>query len=274
MVFLKARDRIVWLVAVSALLSGAVSAGAVAVAGNGDIGGAFARDQLTIYGPAHAALSIALAVGGLLLLVLRQREAVAALLGTTGMCAAQLAGAGLVGYRRWPLYWGCCSSGAVTEQSRVRMLAVAMALACAVSAVACIVVLWRRFPVWQGWVAALAFPVALVVAVAVPRLMAGAWSDGRDLAAGALTYSLPFAAALASSALMGRFAALALAVAVACSAVMATVGQPFLESRLPFRDSVALVVAAAVAVAVSRLIPAGQRVGLESTPPTDRTPSP
>ena len=260
-------DRSVWLVGIAALLSGAVSAAVVSVDGKGEIGGVFAGEKLTIYGPAQAALAIALAVAGLLLLVTRRRVAVAALLGVAGLCAAQLAGTGLVARRRWPLYWGCCSPGNVTEEELVRALATGMAAACAVTAVACVVVLvWKRHLRWSGVGAAVAFPVALFVAIAGPRLVEGGWHDVPELAAWALMYSFPFAAGLAASALIQRLSALAVVGAVACSALVAKVGESFLElTQKGGADALALVVLAAVAVAASRLIAGDQRALAEST---------
>lgn len=262
------RDHRVWQVGIGALLSGAVSAVVVAVDGKGQIGGAFAGKQPTIYGPAQAALAVALVVAGLLLLRTRSRVAVAALLGVIGLCAAQLAGAGLVGRRKWPHFWGCCSNEAVTEQDLVRTLAVAMAVACAVTAVACVVVLVSRQCVrWTGvdLPVVVAFPVALVVAIAGPRLVMGGWDDVRGLAAWALMYSLPFAAGLAASALMRRFAALAIAGAVAGSALIATAGESFFELNQPWGNAQALVIAAAVAVGATRFIPPGKRASAEAT---------
>lgn len=251
---------------IGALWSGAVSVVVVAVDGKGAFPGAFARGQLTVYGPAHAALAVVLAVAGLLVLRTRGRVAVAALLGVIGLCAAQLAGAGLVARRRWPLYWGCCASGNVTEGDLVRDLATGMAVACSVTAAACVGVLVRkRYLGWRGVWATVAAPVALLVAVALPRLVAGSWEDERELAAWALMYSLPFAGALAISALMERFAALAVATAVACSALVATVGKPFLLLGRPWSAALVLVIAAGVAVAAARLIPRGRRVSAEST---------
>jgi hypothetical protein len=253
------------LVAVAALVSGGFSAVVVALPGRGYIGGGFAPDQTTIYGPAHAALALALASAGLLLVVSSRREPMAALLGVIGLCSAQLAGVGLVGYRRWPLYWGCCSIKYVTHQELVRNLAVAMAVVCAVTAVASLLVLVsQRFLAWQGWAAAVAFPVALVVAVAVPGIMAGDPYDERDLVAAALTYSVPFGAALAVSGLMVRPAALVVAATVAGSALIATVGSPFLETVLPFRAAQALAVGSAGLVAVARLVPRRSPAGDEA----------
>lgn len=252
------RERSVWLVGIGALCSGAVSAVVVAVDGKGQIGGAFAGAQPSVYGPGQAALALALAVAGLLVLVARRRVAVAALLGVVGLCAAQLAGAGLVGRRRWPLFWGCCSSEVVTAKDLVRTLAAAMAVVCAVTAVACIGVLaWRRYLRWAGVDLPLvvAFAAALVVAIAGPRLVVGGWDDERELAAWALMYSLPFAAALAISALMQRIAALVMAGMVAASALIATVGESFFELDQPWGDAQALVILAAVAVATTRLMP-------------------
>lgn len=262
------RDPSVWAVGIGALVSGAVSAATLALDGQGRIGGALTGAQPTIYGPGQAALAVVLAVGGLLVLIVRRPVALGALLGVIGLCAAQLAGTGLVGRRRWPLFWGCCTDEAVTEGELVRMLATVMAVACGVTAVACLIVLVRRRQVrWIGFdlPVVVAFPAALVVAIAGPRLVAGGWGDASDLAAWALMYSLPFAAGLALSALMQRFAALAMAGAVGGSALVATVGDSFLELNQPWGDAQALVVLAAVIVAASRLIPQGKRALGEAT---------
>ena len=264
------RDRGVWLLGVNALLSGAVSATVVAIDGRGRIGGAFAGEQTTIYGPSQAALSLVVAVAGVLLLVARRRAAVAALLGVIGLCAAQLAGAGLVGRRRWPHFWGCCAPEAVTENDLVRSLATAMAVVCALTAVLCLVVLVKRgYLGWAGFElrVVLAFMAALTVAIAGPRLVVGGWNDERGLAAWALMYSLPFAAGLAISALMPRLAALAVVAVVAASAVIATVGQSFLELNQPWGDAQVLVVLGALVVGATRLIPWDKRARAEATPP-------
>jgi hypothetical protein len=190
--------------------------------------------------------------------VARNRVVVGALLGVTGLVAAQLAGAGLVGRRRWPLFWGCCAPEAVSAQDLVRALATAMAVACAVTAVASLALLVvRRDLRWPGLTlrVVVAFPVAVVVAVAGPRLVVGSWGDTRELAAWALMYSLPFAAGLVASALMPRPGALAMAGAVAASALVATLGDSFLELDRPWGDALPVVVVAAAVVAASRLVP-------------------
>lgn len=264
-------DRGVWLMGVLALPSGAVSAAVVAIDGTGRIGGAFAGEQTTIYGPSQAVLSLALAVAGVLALVARRRVAVTAVLGVIGLCASQLAGAGLVGLRRWPHFWGCCSPEAVTETDLVRNLAVVMAVVCALTAVLCVVVLFTRgYAVWAGLEVpvVVAFTVALTVAIAGPRLVVGGWSDGRGLAAWALMYSLPFAAALAISALMRRLTALSMAAVVASSALIATAGESFLELNQPWGDAQVLVVVGALTVAAARLIPQGKRALAEATSPS------
>jgi putative effector of murein hydrolase len=115
----------------------------------------------------------------------------------------------------------------------------------------------QRMLEWQGWAAAVALPVALVVLVAVPALMVSSHpnADRADLIAGALTYSVPFAAALAVSAFIGRPEALLVAGAVAGSAFIAVAGKPFLDLRLPFDDARGLAIGAAAVVVASRLVP-------------------
>lgn len=261
------RSGSVRLVGVVALTAGAVTAAVVAVDGTGQVGGAITGDQPTIYGPAQPTLAVGLAVSGLFLLVARGRGAVAALVSVIGLCAAQLAGTGLVGFRRWPLFWGCCTPEAVTEQNLVRTLALVMAVVCAVTAVACVVVLVAaRHVRWTGVdvTVVVAFTVALVVAIAGPRLVVGGWADDvKGLAAWALMYSLPFAAALALSGLMPRFAALATIGAVASSALIATVGESHLELNQPWGHAQALVIAAAVVVAATRLFPLAKKTATE-----------
>jgi len=246
-------------VGVSALVAGAVSAAVVAVDGTGQVGGDITGDQPTIYGPAQATLAAVLAVAGPFLLVARGRGAIAALLSVIGLCAAQLAGTGLVGFPRWPLFWGCCTPEAVPEQDLVRALALVMAVVCAVTAVACVVVLIAASYVrWTGFdlTVVVAFPVALVVAVAGPRLVVGGWGvDVKGLAAWALMYSLPFAAALALWGMMRRFAGLATAGAVVGSALIAKLGESHFELNQPWGDAQAVVIAAAIVVAATRLRP-------------------
>ena len=257
------------LVGVGALVAGAVSVAVVAVDGTGQVGGAMTGDQPTIYGPAHATLAAALALAGFVLLVARGRGAVAALLSVIGLCAAQLAGTGLVGFRRWPLFWGCCAPEVVTEQDLVRALALVMAVVCAATAVACVVVLVAaRHVQWAGFdlTVVVAFAAALVVAVAGPRLVVGGWGvDVKGLAAWALMYSLPFAVALGLSGLMQRFAAVVTAGAVAASAVIATFGESFFELNQPWGDARALVIAAAIVVAAARLRPVPTRTSEEAS---------
>lgn len=258
------------LVGLGALVAGAVSVAVVTFDGTGQIGGAITGDQPTIYGPAHATVAAALALAGLLLLVARGRGAVGALLSVIVLCAAQLAGTGLVGFRRWPLFWGCCSTEAVTERDLVRALALVIAVVCAATAVACVVVLVAgRHVRWAGFdlTVVVAFVAAFVVAVAGPRLVVGGWEiDVTGLAAWALMYSLPYAAALALSGLMQRFAALATVGAVAASAVIASFGESFLEAVQPWGDARALVIAAAIAVAATRLWPLPKKTPTEEAP--------
>jgi hypothetical protein len=70
----------------------------------------------------------------------------------------------------------------------------------------------------------------------------------------ALMLSLPVAAGLAASALMARLAALALLAAVACSAVDATIGEPFVALGRPRGDAMILGFLAVVAVAAAQLM--------------------
>lgn len=255
---MKLREGSVRLVGVAALLAGVVSAAVVAVDGTGRIEGAIASDQPTIYGPAQTTLSAGLVVAGLLLLLAaRGRVAAAALTGVVGLLSAQLAATGLVAYRRWPLYWGCCTPEAVTEQELVRTLALLIAVVCGLTALASVVLLFAaRYAVWTGasFAVAVAMAAGLTVALAGPPLVAmgGGWaSDVKDLVAVALMYSLPLGIALALSSLMPRLAALTMAGAVAASVLATTLGEP---SFFEFGDARVLVAVSAAVVAATRLV--------------------
>jgi len=150
----------------------------------------------------------------------------------------------------------------------VRALAVVMAVVCAVVAAGCVVVLiWGRYVHWRGFKfpVVVAFAVALVVAVAGPRLVVGGWDDVKGLVAWALMYSLPFAAGLVLSALMHRMAALVTTTMVACSALIATDGESFFSRIQPWGDAQTLVITAAAAVAATRLSPRRETASDEAT---------
>jgi hypothetical protein len=243
-------------VAGAAVVSGAVSALVVAYHGTGGPRGGFSVEENTIYGPSHLALAIGLAGAGVLLAVVKRQELVVALLGVIGVFGAQLAGVGLVGYRRWPLYWGASSDVVVHHEDLVRRLALLMGALCALTAFASLAVLVaRRSFRWQGWTTAVALAAAMVVLVLVPPLIASDGFGTHNSVAAALTYSVPFAGALTLAGLTSRFAALVITAAVAVSAVIAVAGQSMLDLILPFHDAQGLVVGAAVVVALASLLP-------------------
>jgi hypothetical protein len=247
------------LVGVSALAAGAVSATILAVDGNGRFGGAWTGAGPTVYGPQQLLLAVTLAAAGLTLLVTRTLGVAAAALGMAGLCAAQLAGTGLVSVRRWPLYRGCCSAEAITQEGLVRVLSALMAGVCALSALACVALLIvGHFATWSRPTAsrAIALGAGGVVMVVGPLLVTEHVSgDLRDLLAWALVYSVPIGAALALSGTLQRPAAWAVSGAVIATALTATAGTSFLETRLPWGSAQELVVAAAVVVALSRIRP-------------------
>ncbi len=243
--------------AVAAAGAGCLSAAVLAVGGAGGLGGAYSRG-LTIYGRSHALLALALAAVGLLLLVVRRSDGVVALLGVAVLLAALLAGAGIVGRRRWPLYWGCCSPKAVTEGELVRTLATAMGVVCALAALVCVVVLLSGLSLSGSRLAlTVAVPVALVVAIVVPRIMVGGWEDEREVVARALMYSLPIGATLVLAAAMPRLAALAVVAATVAAALVLTTGEPFIlfSGRLGNEATATwVVVVACLVVAAARLM--------------------
>lgn len=261
-------------IGIAALLTATASVVTLAVDAGGDLGGAFRREH-TIYGVAHVCLALALVPVGVSLLVARSRDVAGILIGVVALSAAQLGGVGLVAFRRWPLYAGCCSTELVS-QGQVRSLAVAMASAGAVTAVLCVVALVRIGCLTRHRIdlpVVVAALTALVVAVTVPGLVVGAWSDTHELVAWAVMCSLPFAAALVVSALVERVAGLALLGAVAGSAVLVTAGSPFIALGRPPGDAMLLVVGAAAVVAATDLVAHAGRAEQGGTDPAHRAPS-
>lgn len=243
-------------IGVGCLVAGLFSVTALAVDGTGGTGGAFARGSITIYGRSQACLAIGLVIAGGLLLLLRGRaRVVAATVGLAGLCAAQLAGVALVGYRRWPLYSGCCSPNGVAELALVRSLALVMALACAVIAVACVVALASEGLLrWRGLTSIVAVSAAVFIAVADALLLAGGWSDGREVAAFALMYSLPFALALAISGLMEPSPAHAVLVGVGVSALLSTLFESVVNLDSDTSAALVLVLVTTGSVAAGRAL--------------------
>jgi hypothetical protein len=248
-----------------------VAAVVIAIDGTGSATVAFMDPSdraATVYGVGPVLLAITLVAAGLLLLVVRHRVALTALLGVAGLCAAQLAGTGLVARRRWPLYWGCCADDAITARELVRWLALGMVVACALAAVVCIVVLVRgrclRRPGFDLR-SLVAFATALLVAVLGPYL--AETDHGHDLAAWSLMYGVPFAVALALTALVPRAAALVLSASVAGSALAAQAGASFMELRQPWEGALPLVLLAAAVAALGLLLPDGTsaRAGAHTT---------
>lgn len=256
---MEVRAGLVRLVGAVLLVAGAVSAAILAVDGNARFGGAWTGEGPTVYGPQQVALAMTLAAAGVVLLMTRVSVGTAAALGAAGLCAAQLAGTGLVSSRRWPLYRGCCSAEAITQEGTVRLLSVLMAGLCALSALACLALLVvGRFATWSRPAAsrAVALGAGGVVMVVGPLLLMHRQSaDAGDLLAWTLMCSLPIGTALAVSGTLQRPAAWTVLGAVVTSGLAATAGTSFLETRLPWGSTQTLVIAAAVVVALSRVGP-------------------
>ncbi|WP_224274694.1 hypothetical protein [Nocardioides lacusdianchii] len=259
------------LTGVGALLAGAMACIVVAVDGDGSWGGGFAGSSLTIYGPGQAALAVALVLTGALLVLPHIRHE-AVLLAIAGLLAAQIAGTGLVGFRRWPLYWGCCAPSGITEQALVRALALLLAGAGGVAALLCARRLVRTRHSWstgpQGMGAA-AVAGAATVALVGPLLVVHGDpnADVRDLLAWGVTYALPYAAALALAGWMRTRAALTLLGAVALSTVAAHAGAAMLELRQPWGAALVLVLGVVGVVGVGVLGTAATRAATSPRTP-------
>lgn len=245
------------LVGAWAVLAGAFSVWVVATDGQGHLGGAWLSDGPTIYGPLQVLLAVALAASALVVMVWRGPATPGAALAVAGLCAAVLAGTGVVSARRWPLYWGCCSDASITRPDLVRSLALMMAVACAVAAVACLAILVRssadRPPVSLTAPAVLS---GLAVAILGPLLVVeGRSTDTRDLIAWSLMYAGPLGTALVISGFLPRSTALVLAGSVLLCAAAAVMGDSFLETRQPWGAARPLVLACAAVVLLTRFVP-------------------
>ena len=240
-----------------AVLAGTASLVVLGIGGNGGLGGAFSHG-VTIYGRAHVVLASALVVVGLVLFASRSRAGDTALLAVIVLVPGLLAGAGVVGYRRWPLYKGCCATKPVNDWELMRLLAMGMGVVCAVVAIAGLVALVVGRHLTGNVVSiVVAVPVLAVVTVYVPRLAYGDWEDERELVAWALMYSLPLSAVLLLAVAMPRVPALATVALVACAAVVTLAGEPFilLQGRYGDQTKAAVVVlAACLVVGATRLL--------------------
>jgi len=234
------------------VVAGLVAVLAVAVDGAGHLGGGFTSSELTIYGPGQALLAGGLIAAGIVLMLLRRRDGVAAGLVVAALCAAQLASTGLVGFRRWPLFRGASAPAPLTAEDLARSLALLMAAACAVAALGCLVSLVRGGHLaWRGGVSVAALATAAVVASVGPLLLTYRPFEVRELAAWSLMYGLPYAAAVTVSGLVRRPVALVAAGAVAACSLVATAGTSMLELIQPWGAAHALVLVAAVTVVVA-----------------------
>ncbi|CAM3860750.1 hypothetical protein [Nocardioides zeicaulis] len=227
----------------AALVSAGVTvAGGLPLAARPEAGG-------SLFGPAQVVLVAALALLGAVLLVRGRDGRMLPVVAVAGLAAAELAGVGVVSVRRWGIFVGGGYAGVPTvgwQQGRV--LAAAMGLVCATVALVCLGVLVRHRARPHRGRAALAVTAGAAVALLGPLAVRTPVLDRSDLAAWALMYAVPFAAALALVAWVPRRVGLALAVAVAASAVVAPLGESFLEAVVPSGPALPVVLLAAGAV--------------------------
>lgn len=254
------------VVGMLAIIAGSASAWVVLTDGDGSLGWPSGPDAVSIYGPEQAMAAAGLVVSGAGLVLLRARGVAATCLVLAALCAALLAGAGLVGVRKWPHYWGCCAPGPVEERALVQSLALGMGAGCAVLAVALATALMSGGHVrWRGWESAPGLVAAVVVAVTVPPTSAAGRFDASDLAAVSLVLALPVAAALGAAALLERRAALAILAFVAVAEGVAASpvgGSSFLAVNLATGEATPVVAAAVVVSGAARAVPAWRSRGL------------
>lgn len=210
------------------------------------------RNQLwvgfTLYSLDHVALAGALLLAGIGLIVVRSPASRMALAAVSGLFAAQLAGLGMVAFRKWPAFAG--SYHTIPDWGSVKALAAVMAGFCAIAAIASLVVV-LRFGEPQRRALLLTVPLGMVVAVALPFLLPWVGADVPDRIAVALQYGLPLGIALAVTGVMELRPAVIVAVAVAASGLLIPLSRAFAHEHLG--AAIGLVVASALATVLWRI---------------------
>jgi hypothetical protein len=242
-----------WL-GVVVVTSGVVALGCLAVDGRDRLVG-FADladvywERYTIYSLDQVAVGLALVLTGLCLLVTRPAKWDVALAAVGGLCAAQLAGLGMVGYRKWPSFVG--SQGSVPDWGLVQELAAVMGGSCAVAAVICLLFVLREGrPELRALLVAV--PLGLLLAAALPFVAPWDPADLGDRVAIALMYGIPLGLALAVTGIMDFRSATGVTAAVAASGLLMGRSEAFVstENLLPV---VGLVVASSLVNLLWRL---------------------
>lgn len=185
-------------------------------------------ERYTIYSLDQVALGVALVLIGLGLLVTRSAKWSVALAAVAGLCAAQLAGLGMVGYRKWPSFVGSYQS--VPDWGLVQELAAVMAGSCAVAAVVCLLFVLREGkPDRRALLVAV--PLGLFLAVALPFIAPWELADLGDRMAIALMYGIPMGLALAVTGLMELRSAAVVTAAVAASGLLMGRSEAFVPAQ-------------------------------------------
>jgi hypothetical protein len=210
----------------------------------------------SVYTASQWVLALTLVGAGVVAVVTR-RAASSCALAAAGVFAAQLAGAGLVGYRHW-VPWSGMGGGSLQHPSVLKGIGIALAGGCLVAVVSCVLGLIAR----QAFAVRATRPVGRVATVAIgtvmvgliPLTLAGGQSDRLDWesqGAFSLLYAIPWGVSIAVSAWLVRPAALGVHAAVGISAVVAsqTAGMMSTSDQSLGFGFAAL---AALAVAVSR----------------------
>jgi hypothetical protein len=214
-------------------------------------GYSYGRGDRSVYDLSTVFLLSLLLVGGVSMLFAdRAARRVGAILGLAA--GAQLAGTGVVAFRRWHTSGGF--TNAADNEGLLRVLAIVLAGAGATAALVSLVVLHRE-GVFAGvgrrrGLAIAAAVAAVGLAIAVPLAMGHDYGGERLMQGGAhaLMYGLPWAVVLFVGALADRISAIAAALVVIASAF------PLLDEVLMIpasRPSAGFVVAAIAASAVA-----------------------
>ena len=236
------------------LLAAAAAAAYVLRVGGRCCGGLVARD---LYDYGTWVLVVALAVAGLVLLTSRTASLRVLAAAAGGVIAAQLAGTAVVAFRRWVPVGGF-GHGTWDNLSQLRTVSALLAICSLGAVVACLASLRddRAVPVQVGRLArAVAAAAGLLVAVALPIIVAGGRSDVLDiqsLGAHALVYSLPLGVSLVLTGWLSRAAAWAVALAVMASGLVLADPNRQLVTTPAHTSGLVLVLVAATAVLVTR----------------------
>lgn len=241
------------VVGATLLVAAAVSAYVLRVGGV-CCGGIVARD---LYDYGTWLLVAGLAVVGVILVAARGRVVRVPTAAAGGVLAAQLAGTGVVAFRRWVPVGGF-GHGKWDNIHQLQLVSALLAVCGLGAVVVCLLSLRAEeaFPARVAWTArAVALSAGLLVVVALPVVFAGGQADILDvtsIGAHALVYSVPFGVSLALTGWLSPPAAVAVSLCVMVSALVLVDANRQLVSTPGHASGLILVLVAAAVVLLAR----------------------